>query len=131
MEEDAEVKGLVQGHVAREKSGSRACTPSTVPHGTNPVEKPELHKGRNGVVFLSPCHPKAKTRLLPQETGMIAGPHEAGQWPYRCYHTPDLPLDWRSLVLHGKQKQIPAPALPGILLCALGKPLNLSEPQFQ
>lgn len=38
------------------------------PHPVAPtLEKTELHKGRYGVVFLSPCHPKARTRLLPWE----------------------------------------------------------------
>ena len=41
------------------------------------------------------------------------GPREAGQWPHSRHHTANLPLVWRSFILHGEQSRIPAPVLPG------------------
>lgn len=129
LEEDAEAKGLAQGPVASEKFGSRAYTLFTVPRGVNPVEN--LSLTRAGVVSSFPVSVTPRSRLQCSHRRLwrdCQGPHEAGQWPYRGYHTPELPLEWRNLILHRKQNRIPAPALPGALRWALGKPLNLSEP---
>ena len=69
------MKALAQGHMA-----GRSLAPGPVLPPLHPVAptlgKPELYKGRNGVIFLSPCHPKAKTRLLPWESpvGWPGGP---------------------------------------------------------
>lgn len=32
---------------------------------------------------------------------------QGSEWPYRCHHIGDLPLDWKALLLCGKQYPIP------------------------